>query len=256
MPEFPPGTPLWVDLASPDTDESAAFYSGLFGWEAGEPGPVEETSGYRMFTLDGRAVAGLIPIMSEGVPPSWTSYFSVADAEATATAVKAAGGGVVVEPMDVHALGRMAIFADPAGAVFGVWQPGSFRGADLVGEPGSLTWNEVITTDLASAKAFYPAVFGWEAGRGPEEIPDEYVVWMLGGRPVGGAMQFNQYMPEGIPPYWGVCFAVADADATVARAQALGAAVDMPVTGMSVGRFAVLRDPHGAGFSIMEPAQA
>ena len=81
----------------------------------------------------------------------------------TAAAVKEAGGNVIAEPMDVMDLGRMAIFADPAGAVFGVWQPGSFPGAGLVNEPVSISWNELETRDPDGAKEFYGAVLGWTA---------------------------------------------------------------------------------------------
>ena len=74
--------------------------------------------------------------------------------------VKEAGGAVMVEPMDVMDLGRMAIFADPTGAVLGVWQPGTFIGAEIVNEPGALSWNEVNTRDPGAAKVFYGSVFG------------------------------------------------------------------------------------------------
>ena len=67
--------------------------------------------------------------------------------------------------MDVMDLGRMAVFADPTGAVFGVWQPKAFAGADLVNEPVSLVWNEVHTRDTDTDKAFYNSVFGWTAGQ-------------------------------------------------------------------------------------------
>src|SRR5437773_188328 len=89
-----------------------------------------------------------------------------------------------------------AFFADPTGAVFGGWQPKSFSGADLVNEPGSLCWNEVLTRDSEADKRFYPAVFGWDAGRPTfEGAPDTYVVWELGGKPVGGMMQMNEAFP-------------------------------------------------------------
>src|SRR3954454_15987588 len=113
MPEYPPGTPSWVELSSPDTDASEAFYGALMGWNATEPGPVEETGGYRMFQQDGQNVGGLMGHMQEGQPTAWATYMSVADADETADKVKAAGGSVVVEPMDVMDLGRMAFFADP-----------------------------------------------------------------------------------------------------------------------------------------------
>jgi len=146
MPEYAPGTPSWVELSSPDTDAAAGFYGELMGWRATEPGGAE-TGGYRMFQQDGKNVAGLMGHMREGQPTAWATYVSVANANAdeTAAKVRAAGGTVVLEPMDVMDIGRMAFFADPTGAVFGAWQPKSFTGADLVNEPNSLCWNEVLT---------------------------------------------------------------------------------------------------------------
>ena len=119
MPEYAPGTPSWVELSSPDTDASETFYRELMGWDATDPGPVEETGGYRMFQLGGQSVAGLMGHMQEGQPTTWATYISVADADGTAEKVTASGGSVVVEPMDVMDIGRMAFFAGPTGAVFG-----------------------------------------------------------------------------------------------------------------------------------------
>ena len=139
--------------------------------------------------------------MQEGQPTAWATYISVADADETAAKVKAAGGTVVVEPMDVTDIGRMALFADPTGAVFGVWQPKTFTGADLVNEPNSLCWNEVLTRDADAGKAFYTAVFGWE-GRPPafEGAPETYTVWELDGKQVGGMMQMTDELLPGRDP--------------------------------------------------------
>jgi predicted enzyme related to lactoylglutathione lyase len=255
MPEYAPGTPSWVELSSPDTDVAAEFYRELMGWSATEPGG-EESGGYRMFQQGDQNIAGLMGHMQEGQPTAWVTYISVADAEETADKVKAAGGSVVVEPMDVMDIGRMALFADPAGAVFGVWQPKSFTGADLVNEPNSLCWNEVLTRDVDAGKSFYPAVFGWE-GRPPsfEGAPETYTVWELGGKQVGGMMQMTaEYFPAEIPPHWGVCFAVADCDGIVAKARSLGASVTNEPMDMPIGRFAGLIDPQGASFTVMQPA--
>src|SRR5438067_4150748 len=128
MPEYQPGTPSWVELSSPDPDAAASFYGEVLGWSATEAG-APETGGYRMFQHDGKNVAGLMGQMQEGQPTAWATYVSVADADDTAEKVKAAGGNVMIEPMDVMDLGRMAVFADPTGAVFGVWQPKAFAGA-------------------------------------------------------------------------------------------------------------------------------
>jgi len=257
MPEYPPGTPSWVELSSPDTDAASAFYREVMGWRATEPGP-PESGGYRMFQQDGKSVAGLMSQMQEGQPTAWATYVSVADADETADKVRAAGGSVIVEPMDVMDIGRMAVFADPTGAVFGIWQPKAFTGADLVNEPGSLCWNEVHTRGVDADKAFYTAVFGWTPGRPSfEGAPESYTVWELAGRPVGGMMQMTDDMfPPDVPPHWSVCFAVADADATVAKARELGATVVAEPMDMPIGRFAGLIDPQGAWFTVMQPSAA
>ena len=256
MPEYPPGTPSWVELSTPDTEASAAFYGALLGWEATEPGPVEETGGYRIFEREGASVAGLMGHMQEGQPTAWATYVSVADADETAARVRDAGGSTIVEPMDVTDIGRMAVFADPSGAVFGVWQARTFAGADLVNEPGSLCWNEVLTRDPQRGKAFYRAVFGWAAVRpGFEGAPEGYVVWENAGREVGGMMTMtDEHFPPSVPPHWGVAFAVADCDATVARARDLGATITHEPMDMPIGRFAGIMDPQGASFTVMQDA--
>ena len=85
---YVPGTPSWVDLASPDLAASAAFYSLLFGWDAVDQGP--ESGHYHMMQKGGVPVAGAATIMMEGQPPAWTTYVSVTDADESIAKVKAA----------------------------------------------------------------------------------------------------------------------------------------------------------------------
>jgi uncharacterized protein len=253
--EHAPGTPSWVDLASPDPDASARFYGGLFGWEATEPGPVEETGGYRMLQRDGRNVAGLGPTQSAGQPAMWTTYVSTDDAETVAAKVREAGGQVMMEPFDVLGSGRMAVFADPAGAFLSVWQPLSHHGADVVNEPGSLCWNELATRDVEEAKAFYRAVFGWE-GETNAYGETSYTEWKLGGRTIGGMIAMNEQWPAEVPAHWMVYFAVEDADAAASRVEELGGKVAVAPSDTPAGRFAVVNDPHGAVFSIIALTRA
>jgi hypothetical protein len=255
MPDYAPGTPSWVELSTPDPDASAAFYRDVLDWDATEPGAAE-TGGYRMFQSAGKNVAGLMGHMQEGQPTAWASYVSVADAEETAQKVQDAGGTVMVAPMDVTDLGRMGVFVDPTGAVFGVWQPKAFAGADLVNEPVSLTWNEIQTPDIGADKAFYSSVFGWEAGKPQfEGAPDSYTVWQLDGHNVCGMMEMVEGMfPPGTPPHWSVCFAVADADGTVEKSREHGGMIAVEPMDMPIGRFAAIVDPQGAAFTIMQPA--
>lgn len=250
MPDYAPGTPSWVDLGSPDPEASAQFYGQLFGWQATEPGPEEETGGYRLLQQDGASIGGLMRLMQEDQPPAWSTYVSVVDADETAAKVTANGGQILVGPMDVMDIGRMAFFADPGGAGFGVWQPKTFAGADLVNVPNSLCWNELATRDIAGATRFYPTVFGWEPVPGP--VGMGYTMWNLDGGPVGGMRAVDERVPAEVPASWGVCFAVGDADAIAAAAAKLGGSVDVSPTDMPIGRFAVLRDPHGAPFAVME----
>jgi len=257
MPEFAPGTPSWVELSTKDPDAAAAFYGEVMGWTATEPGPVEETGGYRMFQQHGHNVGGLIGLMQEGQPTVWGAYISVANADAIVDGVRVAGGSVLVGPMDVMDLGRMAILADPSGAVFGIWEPRGFEGADIVNEPNSLGWFEVLTRDPEADKAFYPAVFGWTAGSPSfEGAPESYTVWELDGRPVGGMMTLDdERFPPGLPSHWSICFSVADCDGVVSKARELGAKVPVEPMDMPIGRFAVLVDPQGASFTVWEATE-
>lgn len=248
---IPAGTPSWVDLASPDVDASVRFYGELFGWTADPGSP--EFGGYRMLRSNGKQVAGVGPIMNPGQPPSWTTYVQVDDAAATSEKAKQAGGQVLVEPMQVGDAGSMAILQDPTGAVFGLWQPGQHRGAEVFNTPVSLTWNELSTRDPEAAKRFYSAVFGWDPQTNGEG-EQQYTEWKLSGKSIGGMMRTPAQVPPSVPPYWLSYFTVSDADGTVRKAEQLGATVLVPRMDIPQGTFAVLSDPAGATFAIIQPS--
>jgi hypothetical protein len=259
MPErtsYAEGTPSWVDLSSPEVADSRAFYGSLFGWEANAASdPPEESGGYEIFTLRGKRTAGVMPIMNPGQPSAWTTYIAVDDADATTAKARQAGGQVVLEPMDVMTAGRMAAFVDPTGAFIGIWQAGDHTGAELVNEPGCLTWNELSTRDADGAKAFYPAVFGVEPAAWDSPRDDGYMVWNVGGSMVGGLIEMDDRWPAEAPPSWTAYFMVEDADATTAQAVELGGTVLVePFDAPDIGRIALLTDAHGAVFGVMSPA--
>lgn len=252
MPEmtaYEHGVPSWVDIGTPDPVKALAFYGELFGWDGQDMG--EEAGHYTIVSVDGKQVAAISPAQDPG-PPRWTTYVNVDDADAVTAKAEAAGGTVVVAPMDVMTAGRMAIFADTTGAVIAVWQPGEHIGAQLVNEPGALIWNELSTSDLEKSKAFYSAVFGWGWGGTPE-----YAEAQVGGRTVAGVMPRPPAMPAEVPDSWLVYFGTPDVDATAERAKASGAMVvagpaDIPGT----GRFAALIDPQGAAFALFSQTAA
>jgi len=244
-----PGTPSWVDLSSPDVDASVQFYGALFGWTADEGSP--EFGGYRMLRSNGKMVAGVGPIMNPGQPPVWNTYVSVDDAAATSEKAKQAGGQVLMESMQIGDSGSMAMLQDPTGAVVGLWQPNQHKGAEVFNTPVSLTWNELSTRDPEAAKRFYSAVFGWDPHTHEGEQP--YTEWHLNGKSIGGMMKTPAQVPAAVPPFWLSYFTVADTNATVSKAQELGATVMMPATDIPQGRIAVLTDPAGATFAVIGP---
>jgi uncharacterized protein len=252
---YVPGTPCWVDLGTPDIDATVDFYGGLFGWSIEEGENAEQTGGYRQATLRGKPVAGVMPLMQEGQLPAWTTYVSVQDADATAARVREAGGNVLAEPMDVMDLGRMAVFADPTGAVFGIWQPGSFVGAELVNEANTLSWNELNTRDIAAAKEFFGAVFGWSFEDQEFEGMGTYTIYKVGEETAGGMFDMTGRVPEEVPPNWLTYFTVEDTDATIATVEGAGGGVNMGPVDIPVGRFAVMRDPFGAVFAVITPSE-
>jgi uncharacterized protein len=250
--EYAPGTPSWVDLGTTDVAAAQAFYGPLFGWEFEEQKDDSGEVVYLLAKVGGRSAAGLMEQPEAqremGVPPTWNSYVSVTDADATIAKVEAAGGTVFLPPMDVMDIGRMSVFADPTGAVIGLWQPKTFIGAEVANEPGAFTWTELLTPDVDKAAAFYGEVFGWKP-RTQQMGPMTYTELLLGDQSIAGAMPPPM---EGIPPMWGVYFAVADTDAIVADAKSRGASVMSEPTDIPPGRFAVIADPQGAVFSVIK----
>jgi predicted enzyme related to lactoylglutathione lyase len=255
MPErtsYEPGTPSWVDLGTSDPDASRAFYGELFGWTADEPGPVEETGGYAMFRKDGKLVAGVGPLQGAGQPVAWSTYVSTDDLDGLARRARDAGATMMVEPMQIMDAGRMAFFGHEAVGAIGAWEPGRHKGAELVNEPGSLSWNELHTTDLEAAKAFAGAVFGWSAAEWDMGGGPPYTIFNLGENGIAGATGVIQ---EGAPSHWLVIFAVDDADASVAKVRELGGSVVVePMDAEGVGRFAIVTDPQGATFGVIKNA--
>lgn len=252
---YPANTPSWVDLQTPDPKAAQAFYGSIFGWTTTDLGP--EAGGYAMFQHGGANVAGVGPTMGEGQPPAWTSYVNVVDAEATVARATIAGATIFMEPTKIMEAGHMALFADPTGAVIGLWQAGQHKGADVANEPNTWCWNELDTRDTAKATSFYTHVFDWEAQSAGFEGMD-YTEWKNAGNSIGGMMEMPAAVPAAVPAHWLVYFAVSDTDATVATAEKLGATTFVSATDIPPGRFAVLADPAGAMFAIikMNPAPA
>ena len=255
---YEPGTFCWADLSAPDPDAATAFYTGLFGWHAHvDPDPL--VPGHVTLTLDGdlsRPVAALMPMIAQappGTPAFWTTYVSVADVDATAELVRGAGGQVFMGPMDSGELCRFALLFDPQGALVGLWQAKDFHGAGVVGEPGAYRWSELAVRDAEGAGTFYRTVLGWEGaphGSGPATRTE----WRTsGGTPAGWMAGMDERLPAETLPRWTATFAVSGCDATATRATELGGTVVLPPHDTPAGRSALLNDPQGGRFSVIQP---
>jgi uncharacterized protein len=258
------GVPCWVASVHPDPEKAVAFYTELFGWEAEETMGANSPGKYYVCRLRGHDVAAVGSRRGGGAPlvPVWDTYIWVESADDTVARVTDAGGSVIMEPFDLLDAARTGVFADPAGAVFGVWQPGEHRGAQLVNEPGAWSMSQLNTPDPEGSKAFYGAVFGWETDTfdmGEGEITLWRVPGYVGGEPeqpvsreVVGVMVpiSGDRSPEDVSAHWSVDFWVDDADAAADKAAKLGGRIVAPPFATSVGRTAVLADPRGAVFSV------
>jgi uncharacterized protein len=273
MPErdgYIPGVPCWVDTSQPDPKAGAEFYGDLFGWEFEDVMPEGSPGRYFIGRIRGGDVAavGSIP---EGAPSMamWNTYVWVDSADGTAAKVRDAGGNVLMEPFDVMDAGRMAVFADPEGAVFCVWQANQHKGARVVNEHGALNFNGLNTRDVDGAKAFYGAVFGWQT----LTLDGGFQMWTLPGygdhlerdNP-GLRKQVEEFGADAgfidvvasinpiagdqpdIPPHWSVTFGTDDADATAETAARLGGKIVMPPFDAPWVRMTIIADPQGAFF--------
>lgn len=244
-----PGTFSWADLSTSDAAGAKAFYGGLFGWDAEDmPG---EMGTYTMFRLAGRDVAGCFE-QGDGAPPHWNSYVTVEDVDASASRAATLGGSLLMDAADVEGIGRMAVIADPLRAPVALWEPRGHTGAGLVNAPGALCWNDLGTTDVDAAMAFYGELLGWSYEPRMDDDPLRYMR-IHNGDSENGSIHLQGDDEHGQPPSWVVYFGTADVDATDAKVIELGGEVIVePLEVPAGGRVAVATDPQGAAFGLFD----
>jgi predicted enzyme related to lactoylglutathione lyase len=243
---WPAGTPCWVDYAATDLDAAKSLYADILGWDYTEGN--EEFGGYLTCLRKDRGAAGMMPKMEADQPSAWVTYFATDDSEKTAELITTHGGTILGGPHPVGTLGTMLIALDPQGAVFGSWQAADHKGVGIYNEPGALVWNEAAMPDPEAAKAFYADVFGFSFEAIPES--EGYSTFSTGGGPLGGIGGHEQGSPQG----WMTCFSVESTDAAADTIAKAGGTVHTAPQDTPFGRFAVLADPWGATFEVMQPA--
>lgn len=245
----------WADLASSDTDTSAAFYNAVFGWE---PEPGDGDMPHTMFLKDGKTVAGMGELTEEmaagGMPPVWSAYIIVDDVDAVHAKAVELGAQPIMDVMQVGDFGRMSFVIDPVGAAVGFWQSGTHDGADVFNVPGAVTWVELQCRDVDAAKQFYGDLLGWEY----EENDMGGFMYTLvnnAGRANAGMMDVTGMAPDEVPAYWAIYFAVDDCDTTVEAINTNGGSLVMDPMDSEVGKMATALDPTGAVFTVIQAKQ-
>ncbi len=253
-----PGSFCWYELSTTDQSAAKEFYASLFAWQ---PDDIPTCPGefYTIFKIDGRDAAAAQTMHHEqrvrGVPPNWLIYVAVHDVDASATRAAAAGATIVAPPFDLGKSGRMMVLNDPTGATLALWEPRNHHGTGVAQEPGTGVWADLSSPDPGRAIRFYHELFGWQVVAGKDmrpASPDDYGHIVNGGEFIGGVMP-AAHVPKGAAPNWLVYFSVSNCADVVARTRASGGTIVMPVMTMEGARkYAVLRDPQGATFGVVE----
>lgn len=237
---------VWRELMTPDPKAALRFYTELFGWSTKQSAPTEGHGEYVEIVANGKHVGGVMKTPAGSpMPPMWSGYVSVTDVDGAAKTAGAAGGQVVVGPMDIPRVGRFAGVVDPTGAYVNV-----FRAKDGDGETserpgvGEFCWETLSTSDASKAKDFYTKLCGWKVGS--FQGMDTFQVGESGIADI-------QAPPPNVPSHWLSFVVVPDRAAAVDRAKRLGGnvmveRVDIP----EVGQIAIVSDPTGAAIGIFE----
>ena len=197
----------------------------------------------------GDAVAALV--QQDEHPAHWNNYVSVTSADETAARAQRLVATTIEDPFDVMKFGRMAVLADPAGAVLCVWEPRAHIGAGRVNDVGCMGWNELQTRDPQAAGELYCRLFGWETVPIEDDGKVVYTTIKNAGNQNGGFMPMTEQQGDA-PPFWLPYFTVSSRDAAMEKARSLGGTVLAGLLDLPAGKIAVLGDPQGAAFTIFE----
>ena len=250
---FPSGRFCWFEYVSKDAAKAQGLYGELFHWKTQSMAAPGLPGGqYTMIAAGEHTIGGYVP-----TPPgaaahaTWLAHLQVESAAKTVAAIKAAGGGVKMEPVTMGDMGTYAVVADPLGGVFALWQPAKAEAAEYRGVTGTWCWNELYTEDTATSVAFYEAIGGFTDA--PMDMGPMGTYHVLESAGKGRAGVIKSPMP-GIPQHWLPYVQVGSADDTVAKAKRLGFDVKVAPTDIpNVGRFSVFVDPLGASIGVLQP---
>jgi predicted enzyme related to lactoylglutathione lyase len=248
-----PGKFVWADLVTPNLAGAEAFYGGLFGWTFRDLhlGDVD----YGVATLNGRAVGGLVERAipaGEQKQSHWLSFVAVHDVDATLRHALLDGATVIAKPATYAGRGRQAVLAGPDGAIFAVIAATRGDPADFLAKPGEWIWSSLLTPDPDLAAKFYQSVIGYDVFDLPSEDGLQHVVL--------SSQDFARAGINSLPKdaqhrhaHWLNFVRVEDTSEAASKAVALGGRVLVePRLDRHGGKIALLADPYGAPFGVME----
>lgn len=249
-----PGKIVWHDLITDTPQESQRFYEELFGWEFEKIGPrfgAIASANYTLIRHDGELIGGMIDenrLASNEEISQWVVLMSTDDIDAAIANLKSAGGTVFTPPTDLADRGRIAVVADPQGALFALLETRDGDPADAEPSINGFLWNEVWAADVVTATAFYRDLVGLEPNEEPVQAQQAYRYLSDGDTPRFGVLPKPA---EDVTPLWATYVRVEDPDAIVSRVEALGGRVLLATQDRPLGgKVALIADPSGAGIAI------
>lgn len=242
------GMPYWMELLSSSPARSAHFYSALCGWTF-------EGNEYRLARKEGLPVAGIVTQPEDApFPDTWVTYFLADNLDEDVRRAEDLGARVLSPITDVR-LGRMALLADPSGALLGLIEPPGEDAFIAAGEPGTPVWHELsATTGYERVTHFYEQLFDWDtttvdAGRGSAL---RYTTALMDGAPFCGIRDAEGHFPPQVPSFWQGFLGIADADdATGLISENHGEVIRGPEDS-EFGRLLVAADLTGAIITLCE----
>ena len=259
-PDVPSGRFVWYELMTSDPAAARIFYTKLTGWKT-QPWDAGPTP-YTMWMNGDTSVGGVMQLPDEarqqGAPPHWLAYITTPNVDDTVTNASNRGGRLLHGPMDIPTVGRIAVLADPPGAVFAAHTAaGEAPGHDGPWRVGEFSWRELGTTDPAAAFEFYSGLFGWVKTDAMDMGPGG-TYQMFGrskDRSMGGVYKKPAEMPG--PSAWLLYIHVDSVDTRAGLIKELGGQVlNGPMDVPGGDRIAQCLDPQGAAFAIYSPAAA
>ena len=245
--ERTPGRFVWYDLITDDIDAASAFYGDLFGWEF-EDVP-EHPGEFQLIRHNGVAIGGMVYHArdhADSAETQWIGSLSVTNVDSAVAVVRAQGGTVYAGPKDVPLRGRVAVVADPQGAVLALVRTPDGDPAERQPAIDDWLWQELWTTEDSTSLLFYRDMAGFD--HETLELPaGAYHVLKYQGRAYAGLAQLPW---DSVPPVWLPYVRVEDPQAIADRVEELGGRVILSPDQIQSREAAVIEDPTGGALAV------